>query len=109
MVVHGNGARGARRRGPRQLAGALRSLRREVAPPTLLAQVQERWAAAVGPRVADQAEPIGERAGVVTVGCRSSVWASELALLAPDIQASLNAALGAGRSVSGLRFVTRTG
>jgi predicted nucleic acid-binding Zn ribbon protein len=96
-----------RRRGPRELAHAVRSLRRDVAPPTLLARVQESWAETVGPRIAGEAEPVGERDGVVTVGCRSAVWASELSMLAAGIQNGLNEALGGGRRVTALRFVTR--
>jgi predicted nucleic acid-binding Zn ribbon protein len=96
-----------RRRGPRELAHAVSALRSELAPPSLLAEVQERWRAAVGERVAAQAEPVAERRGVVTVSCRSAVWAAELNLLAPQLQRALNEALGGGRSIGGLRFVTR--
>jgi predicted nucleic acid-binding Zn ribbon protein len=35
--------------------------------------------------VAAEAEPLSERAGTLTVTCRSAVWASELQLLAPDL------------------------
>jgi predicted nucleic acid-binding Zn ribbon protein len=85
----------------------VRLLRQEVAPPTLLAQVQERWGEAVGPRVAGEAEPIGERDGVVTVGCRSAVWAAELSMLAAELEAGLNDLLGGAPRVRALRFVTR--
>jgi predicted nucleic acid-binding Zn ribbon protein len=63
---------------------------------TLLARVQAAWPAVVGHAVAAEGEPVAERAGAVTVACRSSVWAHELKLLAPDIVARLNDALEPG-------------
>jgi len=73
-------------------------------PPTLLARVQRSWAAAVGERIAGEAEPVAERAGVVTVSCRSSVWAAELKMLAPSLVEQLNAVLGEAPGVRGLDF-----
>jgi predicted nucleic acid-binding Zn ribbon protein len=99
--------RAPRRRGPRELAHAVAALRRRSAPPTLLARVQDRWADAVGPAVAAESDPIAERGGTVTVGCRSSVWAAELSLLAPTIQEQLNEVLGGDGKVAALRFAVR--
>jgi predicted nucleic acid-binding Zn ribbon protein len=76
-----------------------------VAPATLLAQVQAAWKEVAGERLAVAAAPVSERDGVVTVACESGVWAQELDLLAPDLLARLEAALGA-RSVTKLRFVS---
>jgi predicted nucleic acid-binding Zn ribbon protein len=75
-------------------------------PQTLLARVQGVWDGAVGPTVAAEAQPAAERAGTVTVGCSSAVWAQELELLAPDLMERLNGALGEvpGGRVEGLRF-----
>jgi predicted nucleic acid-binding Zn ribbon protein len=45
---------------------------------------------------------------VVTIACRSSVWAQELELLAPDLLEKLRAALGGPSGappLRGLRFV----
>ncbi len=53
---------------------------------------------------------MSERAGTVTIGCRSSVWAQELALLENDLVERLNGALGAPReapAVTALRFVVK--
>ena len=86
-----------RRPAPRPVAAALAELRRETEPATLLARVQACWAGAVGLAIAAQAEPVGERTGVLTVACRSAVWAQELQLLGPDVLARLNEALGGGR------------
>jgi len=36
---------------------------------------------------------VAERAGTLTVACRSAVWAAELELLAPDLIGRLNAEL----------------
>jgi predicted nucleic acid-binding Zn ribbon protein len=81
-------------RGPRSLAETLGALADELRPDTLLADVQRIWSATVGEAIADQARPTAERAGVVTVSCAASVWAQELDLMAPQIIARLNAALG---------------
>jgi predicted nucleic acid-binding Zn ribbon protein len=96
-----------RDRGPRPLAEAVERVRAELAPPTLLARVQARWAVAVGVQVAEQAEPVSERGGVVTVACRSATWSAELSLLAPGLLERLNEALGEGLDVRDLRFTTR--
>jgi len=87
------------------LAGALPGLR----PATTLARVQEAWPAVAGEAVGAEAEPVSERAGTVTIRCRSSVWAQELQLLSGDLLARLNAALDRADghpSVTALRFVT---
>jgi predicted nucleic acid-binding Zn ribbon protein len=60
--------------------------------------VQASWAAVVGPAIAAEAEPVGERAGVLTVACRSAAWAHELQLLGPDLLVRLNDALRGGES-----------
>lgn len=93
------------RPGPRPLSLALGALRDELAPATLLADVQRTWPAAVGDALAAQARPTGERQGVVTVSCSASVWAQELELMAPMVLAQLNARLPAGK-VARLRCVT---
>jgi predicted nucleic acid-binding Zn ribbon protein len=94
-----------RRPGPRPLSNALDGVLPDVAPATLLAQVQAAWKEVAGERMAAAATPASERDGVVTIACESGVWAHELDLLAPDLLARLEAALG-GRSVTRLRFVT---
>lgn len=98
-----------RRRSPRPLAAALEPLARGLAPQTALARVQESWPRVAGSALAAEAEPVSERGGVVTLACRSSVWAQELALMAPELLARLNAEAG-GEGVPELRelrFVTR--
>lgn len=94
-----------RRRGPRPLAVALEQLGHQAAPATLLARVQAAWGEVVGPAIAAEAQPVGERAGTVTVACRSAAWASELELLAPDLLGKLNGALAepAERPLKALR------
>ena len=91
----------------RPLAGAIERLRSELAPPTLLAQVQERWLEAVGEGVAREAEPVLERDGVLTVSCRSATWASELTMLSNALLEQLNGLLPAGSRVRALRFIIR--
>lgn len=79
---------------PRMLAGALRELTSTLAPATTLARVQEVWEQAAGPAIAAAAVPSAERAGVLTVRCSAAVWAHELELMADDLVARLNDALG---------------
>jgi predicted nucleic acid-binding Zn ribbon protein len=92
------------RRAPHSLGGALGMLADELAPQTLLADVQRAWPTVVGPSIAAQAQPIAERGGVVTVSCSASVWAQELDLMAPQIIERLNGALTSA-GVSRLRCV----
>jgi predicted nucleic acid-binding Zn ribbon protein len=91
-----------RRRGPRPLGIALDRLTTELAPATLLAEVQRAWASAAGEAFAAQCTPDGERAGVVTVACSSAVWAQELDLLSERVVERLNEQLGRP-AVRGLR------
>jgi predicted nucleic acid-binding Zn ribbon protein len=84
-----------RRRAPRPIADALQTITRDLEPQTPLARVQRAWRETVQPPLKDEAAPTSERAGTVTLSCRSSVWAQELSLLANDLKAALNDALGA--------------
>lgn len=89
----------ARRRSPRSLSMALVQMRDELAPETLLADVQRAWPEAVGASIAAEAQPTAERGGVVTVSCSASVWAHELDLMAPVIIERLNTLLRGGEIV----------
>ena len=93
-----------RRPGPRPLSDALDNVLPDMAPATLLAQVQAAWKEVAGDRLAAAAAPVSERDGVVTVACESGMWAQELDLLGPDLLTRLETALGT-RSVTKLRFV----
>jgi len=79
---------------PRSLSVALEGLTRTLAPATTLARVQAVWESTAGPAIAEAARPTAERDGVLTVTCAASVWAQELALMADQLTAGLNAALG---------------
>jgi predicted nucleic acid-binding Zn ribbon protein len=98
------------RRAPRPLSAALGPPRRRARPRTLLAAVQEAWPGVAGKAVAEQADPVAERDGHVTVACRSATWAQELDLLQSELLERLNGALsgwGAEErkgAVSALRF-----
>jgi predicted nucleic acid-binding Zn ribbon protein len=96
-------------RRPKRLAEALRSVQAEAAPATLLAEVQGVWAEVAGPAVAAESAPVSERDGLVTVACRSAVWAQELDLMQTELLERLNEALrarggAAEGGISGLRF-----
>ena len=92
------------RRSPRRLGLAVDGLRDELAPATLLGEVQQVWPDAVGAAIAAEAQPTAERGGVLTISCSASVWAQELDLMGPAIVERLNAALERG-AVTRLRCV----
>ena len=92
------------RRSPRSLAPALETLADELAPRTLLGDVQRIWPAAVGPELARQSTPTAERGGSLTVSCADAMWAQELDLMSPQILSELNARLADG-SLTRLRCV----
>ncbi len=46
----------------------------DLAPLTLLSEVQRIWPGVVGAAVAAEATPTAERGGTLTVTCRSAVW-----------------------------------
>ena len=85
------------RRAPVPLAGPVSALASRLEPQTVLSSVQRVWPEVAGEVVAAEAAPVSERAGKVTIACRSAVWAHELTLLAPDLVERLNDALGAPR------------
>jgi predicted nucleic acid-binding Zn ribbon protein len=89
-----------RRTQPRPLSHAVAALADRLAPQTTLAAVQRVWPDAVGEVIAAQADPTGERAGVLAVSCSSAVWAQELDLMGPELVGRINAALGADSVVS---------
>ena len=89
----------------RPLASALDSLRDQLAPATLLAEVQRLWPDAVGPAIAAEAAPRSERGGVITVSCSAAVWAQELDLMGPMIVQQLNRKLGE-RRITTLHCIT---
>ena len=97
-----------RRRGPRPLATALERVTAELAPATLLAEVQRAWHAAAGEAFAAQSVPVSERDGIVTVACSSAVWAQELDLLSERVVGRLNERIGRD-TVKGLRPQARPG
>jgi predicted nucleic acid-binding Zn ribbon protein len=86
------------------LSLALDVVRDELAPATLLADVQRSWSQTVGAAISAEAQPTAERAGVVTISCTAAVWAQELDLMAPTIVERLNESLG-GRRIERLRCV----
>jgi len=85
------------RAAPRSLASALRDFNAAIAPASTLASVHEVWVGAVGDLIAAEASPTGEHDGILTLTCSSAVWAQELDLMADELIAALNRALGATR------------
>ena len=93
------------RRSPRPVGVALDEIESGLAPDTLLAEAQAAWRNTVGDAIAEQAQPVSERGGVLTVACSASVWAQELDLMAASIMERLNGALG-GSQITRIRCVT---
>ena len=83
-----------RRREPRPVSVALSALADQIAPATLLAEVQRAWPAAAGEAFSRAGRPVAERDGTVTVACSSSVWAQELDLMSERVRDQLNEQLG---------------
>jgi predicted nucleic acid-binding Zn ribbon protein len=83
------------RTAPRSLSVALGDFTSGLAPTTTLGRVQEIWERTVGSAIALAAVPTSEHNGVLTVTCEASVWAQELDLMAEELIARLNSALGA--------------
>jgi predicted nucleic acid-binding Zn ribbon protein len=83
---------------------AVERMRVDLAPQTLLGDVQSSWTQAVGPAIAAEAQPTAERGGVLTVSCSAAVWAHELDLMAPVILERLNELLR-GQPIRRLRCV----
>jgi predicted nucleic acid-binding Zn ribbon protein len=92
------------RRRPQELRAALDQMQDRLAPPDLLAAVQRHWREAAGDQVADEAWPDGERGGMVTIRCRSAVWAAELTMLEEPLLEQLNKRLSGDRQVLALKF-----
>jgi len=82
------------RRAPRPVSLGVAAFVDELAPLTLLAEVQRLWASVVGEAVAEQATPTADRGGTLTITCKSAVWAQELDLMGPAVVERLNSALG---------------
>lgn len=64
---------------------------------------RKQWRAAVGPRIADRAQPMTLERKVLVVKVATSVWANELQMLAPELVARLRLH---GVDVESLRFRT---
>ena len=92
------------RRRPQELRSVLDRVQEQLAPPDRLAAVQRHWREAVGEQVAEESWPDGERNGVVSVRCRSSVWAAELTMLEEALLQELNERLPRDRQARALKF-----
>jgi predicted nucleic acid-binding Zn ribbon protein len=66
----------------------------QTAPRTGLAGAQTVWREVVGDAIADAAEPVEERDGVLTVRCHSATWAEELALMETELLKRLEERMG---------------
>ncbi|WP_249011292.1 DciA family protein [Conexibacter sp. DBS9H8] len=85
------------RRAPRDLSAVLAPLTAQLAPATVLGEVQSAWRGVVGAGIDAECRPVAERAGVLTVACSAAVWCEELELMSAVILPALNATLTTGR------------
>lgn len=92
------------RRIARPISEALRVVQERSAPKTRLAAVQSAWREAVGDAIADVAEPVSEKDGVILIRCTGSVWAQELDLMQLQIVGRLTESIGEDLDLR-LRFV----
>jgi predicted nucleic acid-binding Zn ribbon protein len=97
-----------RKAAPHALGETIRQLRDETQPATLLAAVQAQWRTAVGDHIAEQAWPVRDRDGVITVECRAATWAQELDLLHDELLERVNSQFEEPR-VSRLRMIVGDG
>lgn len=79
-----------------------------VAPESVLAEVQAAWEHSVGAAIAGHSHPVAERDGVLDVVCSSSVWAQELELLSGELIEGINANL-ARRKITQIRCLIDLG
>lgn len=92
------------RAAPRRAGPALREALDRAGPDTDLAAAQREWPRAVGEGIAQVSEPVRCRDGVLTVRCRSAIWAQELSQMESELRERLAECL-AERAPSGLRFL----
>ncbi|NUP53278.1 MAG: DUF721 domain-containing protein [Catenulispora sp.] len=71
--------------------------------PAAVGGVMGRWGEIVGGHIAAHCTPVEFNDGVLTVRTDSTAWATELRLMAPQLLARLNEALGTSRSAHGGR------
>jgi predicted nucleic acid-binding Zn ribbon protein len=76
----------------------------QLAPPDLLAAVQQHWREVAGDQVAEESWPETERDGCVVFRCRSAVWAAELMMLEEALLRQLNECLPRERQARALKF-----
>ena len=69
--------------------------------PAAVGGVMGRWPEIVGSHIAAHCTPEEFNGGVLTVRTDSAAWATELRMLAPQLLAKLNAALGTSRGAPG--------
>ena len=82
------------RSAPRPAALALRAALDRSAPRTPLAAVQTIWSETVGDAIAEAAQPVAERDGVLTIRCHSATWAEELNFMQGELLKRLEERLG---------------
>ena len=88
------------RSAPRPASLALRAALGRSAPRTPLAAVQTVWSELVGAAIAEAAEPVSERDGMLTIRCHSATWAEELRFMEGDLLKRLEERLGDGSPTS---------
>jgi predicted nucleic acid-binding Zn ribbon protein len=85
---------------PRRLGESLNRVARALGggDSSVMTVVFRNWEAAVGPAIAEHAQPLSLRNAVLVVGVTEPAWATQLRFLTPEILARLEEA--AGRSVA---------
>jgi predicted nucleic acid-binding Zn ribbon protein len=87
---------------PQPIGAALDRLSRKLGGPSgaVLRTIFGRWEEIVGPSVAANVRPVSLRGTTLVVATEASAWATQMAFLAPDLVAKVNAELGASTLTS---------
>lgn len=95
------------RRPPAHVANTLQTILRRIDPDHRLEvyRLWTFWADAVGPAVAERAEPAGFRAGVLSVRVSNHAWLQELQFMKDELRDELNRRLG-GEHIRDIYFVS---
>lgn len=85
-------------RDPQPLAGLLGGVIKANSNPGELmrATIAARWATIVGATLADHCNPTTLTNGELTIQCESTAWATQVKMLAPQLVAKINQAVGQG-------------
>lgn len=96
----------SRRRDPEHFSAVIRGQIDALRPATTIARIASEWPAVAGATISQWADPVSERAGVITFNCSDSIVAHELEMMKPELLRKLHETLPEVR-ISELHFTVR--